>query len=67
MDKKTKKWGLGLLMLFGMFCCCKMMGCCDGKYSCQGKCSCQRKRRGKERKSIIKMKNCNGCWVISFK
>ncbi len=61
MDKKTKKWGLVLLILCGMVCCFKMMECCVDK------CISQKKPKGQKRKSIIKMKNCNGCWVISFK
>jgi len=55
MEKKTKKWGLVLFLICGVFCCWKTMEFRGGK------------GREKERKSVIKMKNCNGCWVISFK
>ncbi len=55
MEKNTKKWGLVLAVLGGILCCWKIMGWCEEKC------------KPSKRKSIIKLKNCNGCWVISFR
>ena len=61
MEQNKKNWAWILFMGLGFFCCWKIIA------GCRGKCRCHGKNKRNERKSVIKMKNCNGCWVISFK